>query len=221
MVANPGKWLRALWTVAALLAVFWPLPLVHSASAAESGRTGIGGQFGIGLAIGDLDGDARADIASVMVVRDGQRGTEYTIRWRLSAEPGGSIGLTALGGGLGLVLQDVNGDAAEDLVVSTVLDSRVVAVLVNDGHGNFSLAEPGEFAISKTEANVFLRGPQDGEAETASGLRVSFDGEASESKSERHAPKAQRLGHQNQENTPRGAELPNKGRAPPEPRLTA
>jgi hypothetical protein len=221
MGVNPGKSLRTLWAIAALIAVFCPLPMVRSASAAEKGRPGIGGEFGIGLAIGDLDGDARADVATVTVVRDGQRGTEYTIRWRLSTEPSGSIGLTARGGGLELVLQDVNGDAAEDLVVSTALDSRVVAVLVNDGHGNFSLAQPGEFAIAATEPNLFVRGPQDGGTEIASGLRISFDGEASESKGERYAPKTEWLLHGNHEVDPRTSEHSRKGRSPPETSLGA
>lgn len=218
---NSGKSLRVLWIAAALLAVFCPLPMVHSASAAEKGRPGIGGQFGIGLAIGDLDGDARADVATVTVVRDGQRGTEYTIRWRLSTEPSGSIGLTAAGGGLELVLRDVNGDAAEDLVVSTALDSHVIAVLVNDGHGNFSLAQPGEFAISAAEPNLFMRGPQNGAPEIAGGLRISLDGEAIENKSEWHAPKTQRFLLGNREEGPRAAEYSRKGRSPPEASLTA
>ena len=221
MGANPGKSLRVLWAVAALFAIFWPLPAVHGALAAEKGRAGIGGEFGVGLAIGDLDGDAKADVATVTVVRDGQRGTEYAICWRLSTEPSGSIGLTARSGGLELVLRDVNGDAAEDLVVSTALDSRVVAVLVNDGRGNFSLAQPGDFAISATQPDVFLNAPETGGAETAAGLRVSFDGDADADKGERQTTRTERLRHGNREDSPRKAENSRTGRSPPGLKLTA
>jgi hypothetical protein len=215
MGANPAKSLRVLWVIAALFAVFWPLPVVHGALAAEKGHAGIGGDFGVGLAIGDLDGDAKADVATVTVVRDGQRGTEYTIRWRLSAEPSGSIGLTAQSGGLELVLRDVNGDAAEDLVVSTALDSRVVAVLVNDGHGNFSLAQPGDFSISATQPNVFMNAPETRGVETASGLRVSFDGDASADRGDWQPASTERLRHGNREDNPRKAENSRTGRSPP------
>ena len=52
------------------------------------------------------------------------------------------------------MLRDVNGDNALDLVVTTAWLNRPVAVLVNDGHGNFAVSDPGSFpaALGGSEA---------------------------------------------------------------------
>jgi hypothetical protein len=53
--------------------------------------------------------------------------------------------VTAPAGGLHVVPRDVNGDNALDLLVSTAWLHQPVAVLVNDGHGYFTLFDPVEF----------------------------------------------------------------------------
>jgi hypothetical protein len=133
------------------------------AVAGQSEGRGSGGQstFGIALVIADLDGDQRPDLATVSVAQTNLQSTDYFIRLRFSASPDSTIGLTARGGGLDLSSRDVNGDSFLDLVVSTTLDSRIVAVLVNDGHGNFSVADPSTFPTLTTSLNDFLQGPPD------------------------------------------------------------
>ncbi len=134
-----------------LLALLFPYASQVSSSTGE--RVGDGrSTFGVPLAIADFDGDQRPDLATVSVEQTNLHSTDYSIRFRFSATAGTSIALTASSGGLDLSPRDVNGDSMLDLVVSTALDSKVVALLVNDGHGNFSLAWPEAFP--KVTANV-------------------------------------------------------------------
>ncbi len=102
------------------------------------------------FAIGDFDGDQQPDLATVQVDPDGQRVTQYSIQLQLSFGKKSFIGLTAPLGGLQLSAKDVNGDRTLDLVVTRVLDAHLVAVFVNDGHGQFSLAAEGAFPELKT-----------------------------------------------------------------------
>jgi hypothetical protein len=97
------------------------------------------------FAIGDFDGDNKPDLATVQVAPDSRQLTRYSIQLQLTLGSKAAIGLTAPFGGLLLSAKDVNGDSALDLVVRTALDARLVAVLVNDGYGNFSVAAEGSF----------------------------------------------------------------------------
>ncbi len=101
---------------------------------------------GARFAIADFDGDLKPDLATVQVGGSNARTTHYSIRFELSSGTARSISLIAPSGGLQIVPQDVNGDKIPDLIVSTQWLNRPVAVLLNDGHGNFTLADPGAFA---------------------------------------------------------------------------
>ena len=142
--------------VLSFLALLFPYAGIASSSngiQAGGGR----GTFGVPLAIADFDGDRRPDLATVSVEQINLHSTDYSIRFRFSAAPGSSIALTASAGGLDLSPRDVNGDSMLDLVVSTALDSKIVAVLVNDGHGNFLLARPEAFPRVTASAAAFFR----------------------------------------------------------------
>lgn len=95
--------------------------------------------------IADFDGDQKPDLATVQQERSESQSTNYSIHFELSQGPQPAIGITARAGGLKLIWRDVNGDDALDLVVRTSLDSTLVAVLLNDGHGKFTQAQPGKF----------------------------------------------------------------------------
>ena len=58
-------------------------------------------------------------------------------------------------GGLEIAARDVNGDHAIDLVLTAAWFRQPVAILLNDGHGNFSAVEPMEFpgAFDESSAN--------------------------------------------------------------------
>lgn len=96
-------------------------------------------------AIADFDGDQLPDVATVRAERSSQPFTSYSIRLKFSGSPDSALNLIAPRGGLEILARDVNGDAFTDLIITTATDSRLVAVLVNDGHGKFTVANPGEF----------------------------------------------------------------------------
>jgi len=101
------------------------------------------------FAIADFDGDRKPDLATVEILRsESSSNTRYSIRFELTAGITQVFGLTAPAGGLQIVARDVNGDDALDLLVSTVWLHQQVAVLLNDGHGRFTLADPGEYPVS-------------------------------------------------------------------------
>jgi len=65
------------------------------------------------------------------------------------------------------VARDVNGDDAMDLVVTTAMDSHFVAVLLNDGHGKFTLAKPGAFPSIESDEGIRLVAAQEPAEECA------------------------------------------------------
>ena len=111
---------------------------------------GVGATF----AIADFDGDHRPDLASVQTGRSDSSQTDYWIQLRLTAVGRQSIRLVAPAGGLQIEARDVNGDHAVDLVLSTAWRRQPVAILLNDGHGNFSRVEPTAFPGAFTEATT-------------------------------------------------------------------
>jgi hypothetical protein len=98
------------------------------------------------ITIADFDGDHRPDVASVQGHQNRTASTEdYWIGLRLSATGKKYIRFTAPKGGLLVEARDVNGDNAVDLVLATAWLDRPVAVLLNDGHGNFSRSDASVF----------------------------------------------------------------------------
>jgi hypothetical protein len=49
----------------------------------------------------------------------------------------------------------VNGDRYLDLVIRTSLESNLVAVLLNDGHGSFTIADPGAYPGLQKDSDVY------------------------------------------------------------------
>ena len=135
-----------------LCAVVWFSALASpaeakSAKAQEKGSTTA--LAGAEFAIGDFDGDRVPDLATVEAKPNGtQRDSRYAIRLQLTSGAAQVFGFTAPAGGLQIVAQDINGDNALDVLVRTTWQHQAIAVLLNDGHGNFTLAEPGAFAVS-------------------------------------------------------------------------
>jgi len=129
------------------------VPLLGRATAAAAQGTFAGASgFAPRFAIADFDGDRKPDMATIEIERDAVIGTRYSIRLQLSAGEETAIGINGPQGGLLLEPRDVNGDDAIDLIVTTALDSRFVAVLLNDGHGNFTQARAGQFpALERDE----------------------------------------------------------------------
>jgi hypothetical protein len=97
------------------------------------------------FAIGDFDGDSRPDLATVRVGQISASNARYWINFELSAGSRQLIYFTAPVGGLEITTRDVNGDESVDLVVTTALLARPVAILLNDGHGKFTYRDAVEF----------------------------------------------------------------------------
>ena len=99
----------------------------------------------LAFAIDDFDGDLRPDLASVQPVSKNSSGTIYRVQFQLSAAGQQSIPLVGPSGGLRIATRDVNGDDFPDVIVSSAWRGEPLAVLVNDGRGAFSLADPTSF----------------------------------------------------------------------------
>jgi hypothetical protein len=112
----------------------------HSAATAASPA-----HAAIHFAIADFDGDSRPDFASVDANQISSPLTKYWIAFRLSGGPSRGVTITAPTGGLQITSRDVNGDSFPDVIVTTAWTNTPVAVLLNDGVGNFTRSSPSEF----------------------------------------------------------------------------
>ena len=133
--------------ISILALVFCSLGSMSATAAAPAGQSAPTAWVGQGLtfAIADFDGDQRPDLASVEAGRIGSSSTDYWIQLQLTASGRQAIHLVAPPGGLLIEARDVNGDDAVDLILSTAWFKQPVAILLNDGHGRFSRAEPSAF----------------------------------------------------------------------------
>lgn len=134
---------------------------------------------GTRFAIADFDGDWKPDLALVETTGLHRLQADYAIHFQFSAGASLSVFLSAPSGGIRLAAQDVNGDDLPDLVVSSALDERVVAILVNQGHGQFSRAEPTSYLRVPPDPDRFFRSgdPSIVDRFTVLSVRYSFDGE--------------------------------------------
>jgi hypothetical protein len=126
--------------------------LVRAAAVDWPASSAVSTGLGLPFAIADLDGDNRPDFASVQSSRGATSSTDnYWVHLRLSASGKRYIRFAAPKGGLLIEARDVNGDNAVDLVFATAWLGRPVAILLNDGHGNFSQADPSAFPRAFTQ----------------------------------------------------------------------
>ena len=132
------------------------------------------------FAIADFDGDNRPDLASVEFGRNGP--LNYSINLRLTSGPQQSINIAAPEGGLQLRAQDVNGDSFPDVVVTTFWTDRPVAILLNDGRGNFTRSEPSAFPGAFQKPENSLTTPNDNKADSVAALLSRYSPEPWEEK---------------------------------------
>jgi hypothetical protein len=127
-----------------------------STPAQQSPRSSPG--FNSTFAIADFDGDRTPDLATVeLQTSTSAKTARYSIRLRLATGATQLFGVTAPAGGLQIVAQDVNGDSALDVLVSSAWLHKQVAVLLNDGHGNFTLAEPAAFPALASQSETLWK----------------------------------------------------------------
>jgi hypothetical protein len=173
-----------LFTIFLLVFALASLP-AHANNATNIPRPSVVGP-GSQFAIADFDGDLHPDLASIDSSATVSGSANYRIQLRLSSAGPQSIQLVAPGGGLVIEARDVNGDDAVDLVLATAWRRQPVAILLNDGHGGFTRAEPDAFpaafthwptnsysaAIQSIEAFGLLPGSRTGLSAPSS---ISFD----------------------------------------------
>jgi hypothetical protein len=150
---HPGLRKLFLWFCLLLLFAFVSGSTAKGADVQNRPVTSVGpsAQF----AIADFDGDLRPDLASVQAgTGDGSRSI-YWIQLQLSAAGRQNIRVVAPFGGLLIAAGDVNGDHALDLVLTTAWLKQPVAILLNDGHGNFSPVDPAAYpwTFGESETN--------------------------------------------------------------------
>lgn len=151
----PGKWIVLLL----FCAVFCFGTRGTGLSSERVGVFAHGAATATHFAIADFDGDNRPDLATVETGLIGASHARYWIGFRMSAGARQTIGVNAPVGGLEIDSRDVNGDNIIDLVVSTAWLKSPVAVLVNDGHGNFTVRDPAAFSSALMNPNRTLDSP--------------------------------------------------------------
>ena len=142
-------------------------------------RPGLARISGVRFTIADFDGDWKPDLALVETASLHRLQADYAIHLQFSGTASEiSFLVSAPSGGIQVAARDVNGDNLPDLIVSSASDERVVAVLLNQGHGRFSRAEPDSYLLAK-EPEVFWRSAEQslGDKFSVAPLRYSFDGE--------------------------------------------
>jgi hypothetical protein len=144
-----------------LLAVLLGLEfLVHSPSLAarsDGMRASPGLTSGANFAIADFDGDRLPDVATVETGPAEAAQTRYWIQFAFARGKRAGVAVSGPTGGLQIASQDVNGDSFLDLIVSTELANEPVAVLLNDGDGNFRLSDVSKFGRAIWESRVEWR----------------------------------------------------------------
>lgn len=125
------------------------------------------------FAIADFDGDNRPDLASVHVGQSDSTSTRYWIAFHLSGGSGQTVGITAPTGGLQITSRDVNGDSFPDVIVTTAWTNKPVAILLNDGFGNFTASDPAEFQSAFATSETSWTFAADEIRDTAAALLLS------------------------------------------------
>ena len=143
---NPNRFVRRV-SLLACVAFALLLTLAGRVNAAAPGGYA---QAASHFTIADFDGDNRPDFASVHVGQSSLQSTRYWIAFQLSGRSGQTVSLMAPDGGLRITARDVNGDNFLDVVVTTLWTNTPVAILLNDGLGNFTAASPSQFQSAFT-----------------------------------------------------------------------
>jgi hypothetical protein len=129
-------------------------PPVATARQRVMGSQGAIAAAGANFVIADFDGDSLPDFATVQPGLAMASRTNYWIHFNFSLGSRWSFEVSAPAGGLQIASRDVNGDSFLDLIISTRIANEPVAVLLNDGRGNFHLADREAFGAGIWQARA-------------------------------------------------------------------
>jgi hypothetical protein len=115
----------------------------------DSPRLAIG--FSLGFTMADFTGDTHPDLATLELNGFDSVSALYVIEVRFSEGGRQSLRMKAPFGGLLIAAKDVTGDGSLDLVIRAARSRALVAVFLNDGHGNFFTVEPEAFTKTLRE----------------------------------------------------------------------
>lgn len=148
---RPAPKLRWIWLLLLGLGIAAPRGFAQTRDSQSGFSAAPAPQF----AIADFDGDHKPDLATVEVAGVDSLFERYSIHIHFSSGLRESVAVSAAFGGLQIIPRDVNGDFATDLIVRSALMHQPVAVLLNDGHGNFTAESPAAFlsAVAETAAH--------------------------------------------------------------------
>jgi hypothetical protein len=153
-VMSPGK-----WAVLLVLCAVFCFATRGTGLTTQKSAVFAHGATAAHFAIADFDGDSRPDLATVETGLIGASRAHYWIGFRMSAGARQVIGVNGPVGGLEISSRDVNGDNFVDLVVSAAWLKSPIAVLLNDGHGNFTVRDPAAFSAALTNPSHTLDSP--------------------------------------------------------------
>ncbi|HEY4906521.1 MAG TPA: VCBS repeat-containing protein [Candidatus Acidoferrum sp.] len=127
------------------------------------------------VTIGDFDGDQRPDLVTADIGQRGASHTVYKIAIELSSGARSTLNIAGPDGGLQLASRDVNGDDWPDVIVTTAWTRRPVAVLLNDGQGNFKELSPEQFPGAFPDSSSSLASTSNEIRDSAAALLSRFD----------------------------------------------
>jgi hypothetical protein len=175
-----------------------------------------GARAGMPLAVSDFDGDLRPDVATVEAGRSDLALTDYWVELQLTMSGTQAIRVVGPTGGLQVAVRDVNGDQIPDLVLTTAWRGQPVAILLNDGHGSFSRAEPEEFPDAFRASPDGWGGTEMPRPTAAASLSESrFGAEVSEVRLAYRDAASRPVQRSNPEDASDDNRLQQRGRAPP------
>lgn len=141
MFRRPALILWALWA-------FSGACLASDGGIPSSPELATGALPDLGIAIGDLDGDGRPEIAIVRSEGLGPKGAQYRIDLNLTTHAlPSSFTVATERGGLRIFPRDVDGDGDMDLVITSAF-LVPVSVWINDGHGGGAEGDPAAYPSS-------------------------------------------------------------------------
>ena len=154
MMYNPPRTSLLGHFAAGLLAILaFSTPPASAASRAQA-YSPVSARLTARFVVADFDGDQRPDFAEVVCGQSDSQRALYSIAFQFSNGPRRSLPISGPAGGLEISPVDINADGFLDVVVTTLWTRLHVAVLLNDGRGNFLISSPASFPQLFNRSNV-------------------------------------------------------------------